>query len=63
MMDILLISQNTENRNLSMNLKLVTTYLKFYTKTSVHFISRLNVKEAPLFLLASRDKLLLPNKV
>ena len=44
MMDILHISQSTENRNLSMNLKFVTTYLKFYTKRSVHFINHVNVK-------------------
>lgn len=43
-MDILHISQSTENRNLSMNLKFVTTYLKFYTKRSVHFMNHVNVK-------------------
>lgn len=36
-MDILHISQSTENRNPSMNSKFATTYLKFYTKRSVHF--------------------------
>lgn len=36
MMDILHISQSTENRNLPMNLKFVTTYLKSYTKRPVH---------------------------
>ena len=69
-MDILHISQSTENRNLSMNLKFVTTYLKFYTERSVHFINHVNVKceignpLPPLFfLLAMRNKILHSNKV
>ena len=64
-MDILHISQSTENRNLSMNLKFVTTYLKFYTKRSVHFINHVNVKYPSFFffLMAMRNKILLPNKV
>lgn len=62
-MDILHISQSTENRNLSVNLKFVTTYLKFYTKRSVHFINHVNVKFLFFFLLAMRNKILLPNKV
>lgn len=62
-MDILHISQSTENRNLSMNLECVTTYLKCYTKRSVHFINHINVKQGPVFLLATRDKIFLPNGV
>lgn len=38
-MDILHISHSTKNRNLSMNLKFVTTYLKFYTKRSAYFLA------------------------
>lgn len=62
-MDILHISQSTENRNLSMNLKVLTIYLKFYTKGSVHFINHINVKQVPMFLLVARNKIFLPNRI
>lgn len=62
MMDILHISQSTENRNLSMNLEFVTTYSKCYTERSVHFINHINVKQGPVFSLAARDKIFLPNR-
>lgn len=39
-----------------MNSKLVTTYLKFYTKRSVHVISHINVKQVQMFLLVTRNK-------
>lgn len=63
MMDILHIAQSTENRNPSMNLKFLTFYLKLYAKRSVHFINHINVKQVSRFLLAERNKILLPNKV
>lgn len=39
MMDILHISHSTKNRNLPMNLKFVTTYLKFYITRSAYFLA------------------------
>lgn len=55
MMDILHISQSTENRNLSMNFKVLTTYLKFYTKRPVHFINHVNVKQVPMFFTGGKE--------
>lgn len=63
MMDILHIAQSTEHRILSMNLKFLISYLKLYTKRSVHFINHINVKQVSMFLLAERNKIFLPNKV
>lgn len=59
-MDILHISQSTKNRNLSMNFKFVTTYLKFYTKRPVYtFINLINVNKVPMFILATMNEIFL----
>lgn len=49
------ITHFTENRNLSMNLELVTTYLKFYTKRSVHSVNHVNVKQVPMLYTGNKE--------
>jgi hypothetical protein len=55
MMDILHISHSTKNRNLSMNLKFVTTYLKFYTERSAYSLAPYKCKMGTCDFISKKE--------